>query len=222
MWSYYIVSLCLTVGSFAVRQPALVPREELTVIAKVLGDVQSNLQKLYDVTKTGKADPAPLLVASKGLIDSIKSGKTTVDEASQLTFIETVHLIEPVHNMAQLSEKLVDGMEELKPEIEKQEMCDVVRIQVSNINNASDALIASVNNKVDPSAKEISNELSRGITDVLKKSQEAFSTENCVNGRQGPPLDADSAAGRLLSTPFASSILYSLFPLSLAFMIMPS
>lgn len=221
MRSFFIIPLGLAVSAFAVQQPAVVPREEISVVAKVLGDVQTHLKDLYDVAKSGKADPGPLLVASKGLIDSIKSGKTTVDASSQLSFIETVHLIEPVHKMAQLSERLVGGMEELKPKLEEAEMCDVVRIQVSNINNASDALITSVNNKVADASKEISEELSKGITDVLQKSEETFSEENCVNGRKGPTPDADSAAPRLVSTSFTCSILYSLFPLLLAVMTIP-
>lgn len=191
----------------AASQPQASTKRDLATITGVLENVESNIEGLYKVTSSGTTDPAPLLKASDSLIKSIKNGKIEVDRTENISFIDTVHLIKPVHDLSTISAKLVDSMGTLKSTIEELKLCDVVRIQVSNIKNGSTALIKSVNSKVPEAALDISNELAKGITDVLDKSQSEFSPENCVNGRNGSDPNAESGSSATATVSSAAALI---------------
>lgn len=161
----------------------LFPREDANVVTTVLKNVTSNVENLSAIAKTGNANPGTLLKASDGIVQSIASGTAAVKASPNLTFVETVHLIGPVHELSKLSGDLTKNMGNLKASIEKQTLCDVVRLQIGNINDGATGLIKAVNSKVPAAALDISQALSQGITDTLNQIQVDFSTKNCVDGR---------------------------------------
>ncbi len=197
------ITICLAVGAAASQSQPLAKRD-LETITSVLQNVESNIEGLYKVASTGNADPAPLLKASDSLIKSITNGKIQVDGTKNISFVDTVHLIKPVHDLSTISAKLVDSMESIKSSVEEMKLCDVVRIQVSNINNGSTALIKAVNSKVPEAALDISNALAQGIIDALAKSQNEFSAENCVNGRKEANSTAKSGSSTTASVNSAT------------------
>lgn len=160
----------------------LFPRDE-NVVTTVLKNVTSSVENLSGIAKTGNANPGTLLKASDGIVQSITTGTAAVKAAPNLTFIETVHLIGPVHQLSKLSGDLTKNMGNLKASIEKQTLCDVVRLQIGNINEGATGLIKAVNSKVPAAALDISEALSQGITDTLNQIQVDFSEKNCVDGR---------------------------------------
>ncbi|XWW95731.1 hypothetical protein V2A60_003698 [Cordyceps javanica] len=177
-------SLILSFAAFAFASPSEpLAARDFNTVAAVLSNVTDSVNGLSDVANSGGADPATLLKASDRIVQAIRGGTAAVNSTSNLTFIETVHLIAPVHKLSSLSTDLTQNMAKLKGSIEKQNLCDVVRLQIGNINQGATALIKAVNSKVPSAARDISEALSQGITDSLKDIQNDFSTQNCVNGR---------------------------------------
>lgn len=182
------------VGLACASTSQLVSRDFDTVNT-VLANVTDSVKALSSVASSGNADPATLLKASDRIVQSIQAATSTVNATGNLTYIETVHLIAPVHKMSELSADLTKNMVKLKSAIETQKLCMVVQLQVANINKGATSLIAAVNSRVPSAALEISEALSEGITDSLKSIQDDFSTENCVDGRNVTITSASSRLG---------------------------
>ncbi|KAM3529101.1 hypothetical protein MY4038_005567 [Beauveria bassiana] len=195
----------------ACASPSQLVSRDFDTVNTVLANVTESVKDLSSVADSGNADPATLLKASDGIVQSIQVATATVNTTGNLTYLETVHLIGPVHKMSQLSAELAKNMVKLKSSIEAQKLCMVVQLQVANINKGATSLIAAVNSRVPSAALEISEALSEGITDSLKSVQDDFSTENCVNGRN---VTATSASSRL---GFGPSNVF--FPLALGLVI---
>ncbi|OAQ97762.1 hypothetical protein LLEC1_00549 [Akanthomyces lecanii] len=182
--------------SAAFASPKSLMARDYAAITTVLTNVTDAVQNLSAVAASGKADPATLLRASDRIISAIKSGTASVNATGNLTFVETVHLIGPVHKMSQLSAGLTKNMGKIKGSIENQTLCEVVRLQIGNINQGATALIKAINDRVPSAAVDISQTLSQGIIDTLNDVQTEFSDQNCVNGRN---TTTTSASPRLVS-----------------------
>lgn len=182
---------CALASAAFAMQESLVARD-YNVITTVLANVTEAVKGLSTVAESGKADPATLLKASDRIVQSIKSGTASVNATGNLTFVETVHLIGPVHKMSQLSAGLTKNMGNIKGSIEKQNLCEVVRLQIGNINQGATSLIKAINNRVPTAAVDISQALSQGIIDTLNDIQDEFSDQNCVNGRNETTTSASS------------------------------
>ncbi|EGX95751.1 hypothetical protein CCM_00405 [Cordyceps militaris CM01] len=194
------LTFCAALAGVAFASPsssstAHLAARDFATVAAVLANVTDSVQGLSKVADTGTADPATLLAASDRIVQAIKYGTMTVNATSNLTFIETVHLIAPVHKLSSLSSGLTANMGKLKGSIQQQNLCEVVRLQVGIINNGSSGLIAAINGRVPGAALDISQALSQGITDALTGIQNDFSPENCVNGRN--ETTSTSAAAHL-------------------------
>ncbi|OAA50825.1 cell wall protein [Beauveria brongniartii RCEF 3172] len=179
----------------ACASPSQLVSRDFDTVNTALTNVTDSVKSLSSVANSGNADPATLLKASDGIVQAIQVATATVNATSNLTYIETVHLIAPVHKMSELSADLTNNMVKLKSSIETQKLCMVVQLQIANINKGATSLIAAVNSRVPASALEISEALSEGITDSLKSIQDDFSTENCVNGRNVTTTSASSRLG---------------------------
>lgn len=174
---------CALVSAASALQPKSLVVRDLNTITTVLANVTDGVQGLSTVAASGTADPATLLKASDRIVQAIRSGIASVNATGNLTFIETIHLIGPVHKMSQLSADLTKNMGKLKGTIQKQNLCEVVRLQIGIINDGATSLITAINSRVPAAALDISQALSQGITDTLKEIQDDFTTEKCVNGR---------------------------------------
>ncbi|KAM3497941.1 hypothetical protein MY10362_008725 [Beauveria mimosiformis] len=175
--------------------PSQLVSRDFDTVNTVLTNVTDSVKSLSGVANSGNADPATLLEASDGIVQAIQVATATVNATGNLSYIETVHLIAPVHKMSELSEDLTNNMVKLKSSIETQKLCMVVQLQIANINKGAIFLIAAVNSRVPAAALDISEALSEGITDSLKSIQDDFSTENCVNGRNVTTTSASSRLG---------------------------
>lgn len=195
-------------------QGSLVARD-YSVITTVLANVTDAVQGLSTVAKSGNADPGTLLKASNRIVQAITSGTASVNATGNLTFVETVHLIGPVHKMSQLSADLTKSMGNIKGSIQKQSLCEVVQLQVGNINQGATGLIKAVNDRVPAAAVDISQALSQGITDTLNEIQTQFSDQNCVNGRN----ETTTSAGSRLASGHAQVVLTISLALAAIFVI---
>ncbi|KAJ3499470.1 hypothetical protein NLG97_g319 [Lecanicillium saksenae] len=193
---------CAVLGTAYASSLLPLERRDFDTITAVLTNVSSSVIDLSNMAKTGNADPGTLLKASDRMVQTLQSGIVNVNATGNLTFIETVHLIGPVHKMSQLSADLTKNMVKLKSSIERQRLCEVVRLQIGNINEGATGLIKAVNTKVPSAALDISQALSQGITDTLQKIQQDFSSQNCVDGRN--ETTASSSGTRAPSTVSSS------------------
>lgn len=204
---FSVALVCLAVRATAL-QHSLVERDLPTVTA-VLDDVKFNLKNLSAAVESSTDDPGPLLLASNGLIKSLKAGKAKVDGTSGLSFLDAIALIRPVQDITNLGSSLTSNLKGIKAKIERLNECAVVRLQVASISSGSQAMIQSVNSKIPESAREIANELTARLSKVLEQSQDDFSDANCQNGRNSTadPNNSTSAGAAGPATFAASSLL---------------
>ncbi|KAK2589981.1 hypothetical protein QQS21_012335 [Conoideocrella luteorostrata] len=199
---FSVAVACLAVEAMA-RQP-IVAERDLATIKGILDSVKTDLQNLDQAAKTATDDPEPLLKASNALIKSLKDGKSKADSSSDLTLTDAVGLTQPVQDLTKLGQTLADDFKALRPRVEKLGECDVVRTQISSISSGSDDLIKAVISKVPEAARDIANQLSAGLTKVLKQTQEDFSEQNCKSGGGGGGSPT-SGSGSPTSAPAGSS-----------------
>ncbi|KAG5953602.1 hypothetical protein E4U53_004558 [Claviceps sorghi] len=199
------VLICLASQALA-RRTMLLAERDFSTISSVLQNVQSDIKSLDSAVKAGGTDPEPLLKASNALIKTLKDSKTKVDGSSNLALTDAVKLTQPVQDMTNLSQDLVDNLKTARSSIEKLGYCGAVRTQTSKINDESQALIKSVVGKVPQEAQDIATQLSAGLVKVLSQVQDDFSEKNCKDSAgAAKPAGGDQPAAVAASQPKATS-----------------
>jgi uncharacterized phage infection (PIP) family protein YhgE len=192
-----------------------IAERDISVVTDVLEESKTNIQALDDAIKNYSDDKEPLLKASNDLINGLKEGKTKVEGIEPLTLDDAVSLTGPVKELTALGQTLADDTKAVRGTIEKLGECTLVRTQISSISSASQDLIKTVVSKVPEEAQSIAEQLSAGLIDILKQSEEDFSEENCKDsGSPGggsskpaegstsaPPVGSTSAPGAGTSAP---------------------
>lgn len=190
----FSVIACAITGALAVNTNVLVDRDASTVTG-ILSTVKKNLESLDSAVKSYSGDKAPLLKASNTLISTLKDGKTKVDASSELSLDDAVTLTGPVKDLTKTGQGLADDLKAFKSTVEKEGECELVRTQVGNVNDASQALIKAVVGKVPEEAQQIAQQLSAGLVKVLQDSVSEFSEQNCKDsGNGGSPSGGASSS----------------------------
>ncbi|OAA57814.1 cell wall galactomannoprotein Mp2/allergen F17-like protein [Cordyceps fumosorosea ARSEF 2679] len=197
----YSVIACAITGALAVNTNLLAARDAATVTS-ILGDVKKDLEALDSTVKSYSGDKAPLLKASNDLITTLKDGKTKVDASAELSLNDAVTLTSPVQDLTKSGEALTTDLKAFRPTIEKEGECVLVRTQVGNVNDASQALIKAVIAKVPQEAQTIASQLVAGLTQVLQDSVSEFSEDNCKNSGGG---GGDSPSSSASAAPSSSA-----------------
>lgn len=201
----FSVLACAITGALAVNTNFLVDRDASTVTG-ILSNVKKNLEALDSAVKSYSGDKAPLLKASNTLISTLKDGKTKVDASSELSLDDAVTLTGPVKDLTKTGQGLADDLKAFKPTVEKEGECSLVRTQVGNVNDASQALIKAVVGKVPQEAQQIAQQLSAGLIQVLKDSVAEFNEQNCKDsGNGGSPSGGASTSAAAPPTGGAST-----------------
>ncbi|KAG6038694.1 hypothetical protein E4U41_003862 [Claviceps citrina] len=173
-----ILCLCLAAQALA-HDAAPAVKRDLPTIMSVLANVQASIERLKLALDTGFRDPGPLLLASNGLITSLKTGAIQVNGTGSIDFLDAVRLIRPVNDLKALVESLTSNLKGTRGDIKKAGLCDVTRLQMTSISTRCQDLIHAVNGKLPEEAQEISVELTSGLTTVLAQSEDEFSEQNC-------------------------------------------
>ncbi|KAF5603300.1 cell wall protein [Fusarium pseudocircinatum] len=175
------LSLALASPSGVIRDPPSLVQRDLATITGVLNDVGSGIDDLDSAVKAFKGDSDPVVDAAESLVSVINDGKTKVDKSDDLSLSDALGLQDPVKDLTKQAETLTDDLKAKKPQLQEAGLCGTTRAQISNINDASKKLIASVVSKVPEAAQGIAEDLASGLTDVLNDAQDAFSEKNCVD-----------------------------------------
>ncbi|KAG5914114.1 hypothetical protein E4U42_000672 [Claviceps africana] len=180
-----VLCLCLAAEALA-YDASSVFRRDLATITGVLDNVKTSMEKLREAVNNnnGFADPEPLLLASNGLISSLKTGAVTINGTSNIDFLDSVRLIRPVHELTALGETLAGNLKQMRGGMKAAGLCDVARLQISSISTKSQDLINAVDSKIPTEAQEISRELTSGLTSILAQSKDQFSEQNCKEANQ--------------------------------------
>ncbi|PNY24097.1 Uncharacterized protein TCAP_05964 [Tolypocladium capitatum] len=177
---------CLASGVYA----------DLPTIVGVVTTAGQDIQAIDQTVNSFSGDPKAFGAASAQLISDLNAGKAKVDASTALTLSDTLGLQQPVTDLQAKGQTLADDLHKQKPAIQKAGLCAVVAKQLGDINSASQALISSVVAKVPSDAQAIATSLASGLTTVLNKAQDDFSTTNCVNsgGSSSPPAGGSSSS----------------------------
>ncbi|GAB0138543.1 hypothetical protein EsDP_00006775 [Epichloe bromicola] len=204
-----VIPLCLAVEALAHDAFPLLKRD-LATITDALDNVKAGIRKLDTAVSTAN-DPAPLLLASNGLISALKTGASMVNGTAPIDFLDSVRLIRPVHELTALGQGLTDNLKSMRAKVKKLGLCDVALLQITTINTRSQDLIHAVNGKIPPEAQEISKDLTSGLTKVLEQSKEEFSGQNCKMASDAAvsSTSASLSDGRSIVVVFAAVLFAS-------------
>ncbi len=202
----FSIIACAVTGALALTNQ-LVDRDAAEVTS-ILGNVKKSLEALDAAVKGYTGDKATILKASNDLISTLTDGKTKVDASAELDLNDAVSLTTPVQDLTKTGQALAADLKDFKATVEKEGECTLVRTQVGNVNDASQALIKAVVSKVPQEAQQIAAQLSAPLTKVLQESVDEFSEQNCKdsgNGGSSPSSSAASSSSAPASSAPASS-----------------
>ncbi|POR36331.1 Cell wall mannoprotein 1, partial [Tolypocladium paradoxum] len=179
----FLTLACLAASAAGglVEPPARVYERDLATITSIINSAGQGIDNLDTAVKAFSGDPKPVQDASAALLQVLKDGKTKVDGTSNLNLIEALGLQQPVQDLQAKGEILLADLKARKADIEKNNLCDITRQQVTDINTNSKALIDAIVAKVPPAAQAIATSLAAGLVQVLANAQTEFSEQNCKN-----------------------------------------
>ncbi|KAJ4155457.1 hypothetical protein LMH87_000698 [Akanthomyces muscarius] len=199
----FSVIACAVTGALALNTHV---ERDASEINSILADVKKNLESLDSAVKSYNGDKSTLLKASNDLISTLKDGKTKVDASAELDLNDAVTLTAPVQDLTKTGESLAGDLKAFKSTVEKESECTLIRTQVGNVNDASQALIKSVVGKVPEEAQQIASQLSAGLTKVLQDTVTEFNEDNCKDsGNGGSSPSGSSSAPASSSAPSSSA-----------------
>ncbi|KFH43078.1 hypothetical protein ACRE_061930 [Hapsidospora chrysogenum ATCC 11550] len=176
------VSNTVTIQDNAVRH-SIVGRDAAAV-SEVLNTVGSDILELDSAVKAFNGEPGPLEQAAQALLDSIKQGTQTIGTADDMTLGDALALQDPVKNLGEDAKVLTEDLKAKKPVIQQAGLCDTTLQQVTQIKDASEALIDAAISKLPGIAQGIAEDFASDMVDVLEHLQGAFSEANCVDADQ--------------------------------------
>ncbi|KAM0255038.1 hypothetical protein ACHAQJ_006186 [Trichoderma viride] len=193
-------SVALAFAAFSAYTSALLDRD-LDTIQGVLDKVSSAIISLDEAAKSFSSNTKPVVDKAKGLINTINTGKTTVDRSGDLTLSDALGLVSPVQALTKKAQALADDFKARRSNVEKAKGCSIVRNNLGQINSGSQSLTNSIVSKVPQAAQSIARELASGLTKVLDQAQNDFSPKNCKDSGSSFDSAGDSAPANPISAP---------------------
>ncbi|ATY65846.1 cell wall galactomanno Mp2 allergen F17 [Cordyceps militaris] len=175
----------LALAYLATAVAASVVRRDLATITGVLASVGADLDGLNTAAKSFTGEPTALLDASNKAIQGLKDGDAKVQPLPDLSLTDALGLTGPSKDLQTKGDALLATMKDKKAAIAAAGMCDVTRLQVADLQSASDALIKSVVSKVPTAAQSIAQGLVAPLQKDLADAVDLFSAANCQNGGGG-------------------------------------
>ncbi len=170
---------------FATGIAAGVLPRDLATIQGVLNGVGADLQGLTTATTGFTGDPSALLDASNKVIQDLKDGDAKIQPLPALTLNEALGLTGPAKDLQTKGDALLAAIKDKKSALAAAGLCDVTLLQVTDLSNASDALIKTVVSKVPAAAQSIAQSLVAPLQKDLAEAKDLFSPANCQNGGGG-------------------------------------
>ncbi|KAJ6784714.1 hypothetical protein PWT90_00457 [Aphanocladium album] len=184
---------------------ASVVRRDLATIQGVLKDVGTDLDGLNTATKNFNGDPSQLLDASNKIIQDLKDGDAKIQPLPNLTLNEALGLTGPAKDLQTKGDALLASIKEKQPALAAAQLCDVTLIQITDLSNASDALIKTIVSKVPPAAQAIAQSLVAPLQKDLAAAKDLFSPANCQNGGGGGPTTQPGTSAPTSTKPPTTS-----------------
>ncbi|KAG5982770.1 hypothetical protein E4U55_001376 [Claviceps digitariae] len=151
-------------------------------ILDVLSKASTCIGSLSSAVKNWECSPGPVLKASYSLIDTLKSGATSVSGTATLTLPESLLLLKPVQDIKTHAQDLVDSLKARKYKIQADYECVIVRQIAESMGTCGRAMVEATVSKVPTSVQMIAKVQADMILKVLKDAKASFSETNCVNG----------------------------------------
>jgi hypothetical protein len=152
---------------------------QINVITGVLDAVGTDIDELDAAVLAFTGNSANVEARAADLINTLTTGKTTVDASASLSLADALGLQGPVQELTDQAEKLKNDFIAKRPVIISNKLCGRSRTILGNINTNANALINSVILKVPSAARPIAESLAKDLRDILAEVVAAFSTANC-------------------------------------------
>ena len=149
--------------------------------AQVLKHVRVKVDALDDQVKHWSGDQQKVLDAVDALTAAIESGTADVKHGKQFSISELTKLASAVDELKEHAETLVKDLKAKKPEIEKHNLCALLRTNISKIGKDNKKLSKAIVAKVTPMFQGIAKSHAKAVDDVLADAEKAFNEKNCVD-----------------------------------------
>jgi hypothetical protein len=182
--------------------PTLVVRD-IAAVTSVVAQVDAGIKALDEAVKAFTSDPSQVQSASAGLLATLRSGTTTIQNTAPLSLLDALTLQESVVGMEASGRALVGDLAAKKNAFQQAGQCASMRQQVGDLAAAFRGLVDAVVAKVPQSVQAIAADAASGFSNALAQSQANFAPENCANAAVAGPLGpstvqlATTAAGGL-------------------------
>ena len=193
----FSTNVVASVGPIAIR--------DIKTITGVMSTVSANIVALDNSVKAFNGEIASVKAAADTVVSSIKNGKSKIDASAGLSLGDALDLKAPVQDMAAKGQTLLDNLKIKKNTIEQGNFCTTVRLEVTDINTYSNALIDSTISKVPGIGQGIARSIAQPLIDVLKASQDEFGEANCKDDGTTPSATSISLAGGSSAASSSSS-----------------
>lgn len=189
---------------------------QLDVITGAMAKVGNSVNALDSAVKAFSSDFSPVQAKASDLINTLKQGKTSVDGAKSLSLDDALLLTQPTQNLVTSSQTLQQDFLARRDKIQQAGLCDTVRSSLSQISDASKALIDAVTAKIPKEAQEVAAKMAGKDIDILNAAQADFSKENCTASSAGnQTVAASTSAPAPTTTSSVAAGATMLAPLSL-------
>lgn len=158
--------------------PSIVERD-LATATSVLADVKNGFNKVSDATNGFSGDIAPFKSAAEGLLSTVSSGTTAVNNMTPLSTTDCFSLIGPAGDLKKQGQALADTLKGKKADLQKAGDCATVYDVLDRGYQASAGLITAIVNKVPSGFKSTVQSQGDEVTNTLKDTRDQFAPANC-------------------------------------------
>lgn len=171
-FSSTLVTLGLAVGS-VVAEP--IARRDLETFEGIISDISAGVDAL-DTAVQGfnGGDGAEVESASQDLIETINAGVETANGQEQLSTQDAFALVQPVRDLADKVNTLVDNVIDKKPAVVEAGLGGTMLENLNQQYDAAQSLSEAISSKVPENMSDIAAELSSAITDAIQRGIDEY------------------------------------------------
>ncbi|KAL4867205.1 hydrophobic surface binding protein A-domain-containing protein [Aspergillus spectabilis] len=192
-----VLSSISLLASGALASPAHVQRDVAAILG-VLTDINDQVNALESAITATPLDPDSIVSQSDSLVQTIRSGTSTVNAQPNLNQLDALGLVTPTQNLADDTESTVQSLISVKDAIlDLGEGCttlESLQEQFDAATGLSDAVVS----KVPAALADISKELADTIANAIQAGIDAY--QGSCDGGSGTPPPTSSATSTTTTT----------------------
>jgi hypothetical protein len=188
---YHLTLATLVAGIYAsnlLPEPVVeLAERDLNTIQGVIGQVSNQMQALNIAAQNFNGDANSLTSAASNLVNTIRSGTSTIQGTTQLSLNDAASLQSTVGILQTEAQSIAQNLASKKSIIERADLCTTILQESQVLATDAQALISAIVSKVPQEAQGFAENLVGGFTNTLRQNEANFAPGNCnnANGNNG-------------------------------------